>query len=210
MQPRSSSSLSSPRRAGDNRCKVRFAVAVIACTVAIAACASSGRSSNGSGASSRSGGIAFADCMRAHGIANFPDSSGGGIQIPDAINPQSPRVQSAQKLCLKLLPSGGPDGGQASESQKLHMLGMSECMRKHGVPTFPDPVTAARAREAFAAALRQAQPGTGFALAFGRPGSFIAIPGTLINSPAFNQAAAACGLPGARSIGTAKASPASR
>ena len=173
-------------------------LAGIGCAVAIAACGSSGISRNGSGTSGPSGGIAFADCVRAHGITNFPDPSGGGSQIPAGINPRSPGFQSAQNACFKLLPGGGPGGGQASGSQKLHMLAMSECMRKYGLRTFPDPVTAARAREAFAAALRQGHLGTGFAVAFGRPGSFIVIPQALINSPAFNRAAVACGLPGAR------------
>jgi hypothetical protein len=170
-------------------------LATLGCAVAIGACGSSGKSSNGSGSGGRSSGIAVAQCMRAHGITDFPDpsGSGGGIQLPAGINPQSPGFESAQKTCFKLLPGGGPTGGHASESQKRQMLAMSECMRRHGLSTFPDPVTTAPA------------PGTGFGLAFGAPGSFIAIPQALLNSPAFNQAAAACGLPGAGRGGGHKA-----
>ncbi|MGA2928063.1 MAG: hypothetical protein ABSG43_19125 [Solirubrobacteraceae bacterium] len=135
-----------------------------------------------------SAGIEFADCMRSHGVPSFPDpGGGGGIQITagSGINPQSPAFQSAQSACLRLLPGGGPGGGRASESQKVAMLKLSECMRGHGFLTFPDPTSTAPS------------PGSGFALAFGRPGSVIAIPRSLVQSPAFNQAAAACHLPGA-------------
>ena len=123
-------------------------------------------------------------------------SRDGGIQLPSGINPQSPGFQSAQKTCFKLLPGGGPGRGHASESQKRQMLAMSECMRRHGLSTFPDPVST------------PPQPGNGLGLASGAPGSFIVIPRALMNSPAFNQAAAACGLPGAGGAGRAKAAPA--
>jgi hypothetical protein len=66
-------------------------------------------------------------------------------------------------------------------------------MRKHGLSTFPDPTTTAPA------------PGAGFGIAFGAPGSFIAVPQSLIQSPAFNQAAAACNFPGAGRRGGANA-----
>lgn len=180
----------------DHHRSIALTLATLGCAVAIAACGSSGKSSNGSGSGGRSSGIAVAQCMREHGITNFPDPGpGGGIQIPSGsgINPQSPGFQSAQKACFKLLPGGGPGGGQASESQKRQMLAMSECMRRHGLSTFPDPVST------------PPQPGNGRGLAFGAPGSFIAIPQALINSPAFNQAAAACGLPGAGRAGSHKA-----
>lgn len=171
----------------------RFAVAfaAVACAAALAACGSSGQSSTGSASAGggASAGIKFADCMRSHGVPNFPDpGSGGGIQISSSsgINPASPAFQSAQNACGKLLPGGGPGGAQASKSQKLAMLKMSECMRAHGLSTFPDPTSTAPT------------PGgpAGIALAFGRPGAFIAIPQSIVSSPAFTQAAAACGLPG--------------
>jgi hypothetical protein len=182
------------RRKPDHHRSIALILATLGCGVAIAACGSAGKSSGGSVSGGRSSGIAVAQCMRAHGITNFPDPGpGGGIQLPAGINPQSPGFRSAQKTCFKLLPRGGPGGGHASESQKRQMLAMSECMRRHGLSTFPDPVTTAPA------------PGTGFGLAFGAPGSFIAIPQALMNSPAFNQAAAACGLPGAGRAGKAKA-----
>ncbi|MGB7051389.1 MAG: hypothetical protein WBG41_07460 [Acidimicrobiales bacterium] len=56
--------------------------------------------------------LKMSQCMRAHGITDFPDPStkGGGIQIKlnggsgGDLNPQSPLFQSAQKACAKDLP----------------------------------------------------------------------------------------------------------
>jgi len=46
--------------------------------------------------------LAFARCMRAHGVPNFPDPkstvSGGQVGLP-GIDPQSPAVRSAARVC---------------------------------------------------------------------------------------------------------------
>jgi len=178
-------------RTWDNRRALATAFAVVGSALALAACGSSGKSN----ASGSDPGIKFADCMRSHGVQHFPDPSpGGGIQIPDnsGINPRSPAFQSAQNACSKLLPGGPGPRAHATASQKRQMLAMSECMRKHGLSTFPDPVSTPPA------------PGGGFGLAFGLPGAIIAIPTALIQSPGFKQAAADCGLPGAGGQGGAK------
>lgn len=164
------------------------------CALAVGACGSSGKPSSGSGSGGASGsssagaGLKFADCMRSHGVPNFPDppSGGGGIQITPAsgVNPQSPAFQSAQNACSKLMPGGGPGRGPVSETRKLAMLRLAECMRAHGLTTFPDPTSS------------PPSPGAGFGLAFGGPGSFLAVPRAMMNSPAFKQAAAECGFPG--------------
>jgi hypothetical protein len=167
--------------------------------MALAACGSSGKANHGAGSNGSALGIKFAVCMRSHGVPNFPDpSSGGGIHISSSsgINPQSPGFQAAQNACSKLLPGGGPGKGQAPESRKLAMVKLAECMRKHGLSTFPDPTATAPS------------PGAGFGIAFGSPGSFIAVPQSMIQSPAFNQAAAACSFPGAGRGHGAKGAPA--
>jgi hypothetical protein len=131
--------------------------------------------------------------MRSHGVPNFSDPGPGtGIAIPNGVNPRAPAFQSAQKTCNKFLPPGGPLKGPASESQRLQMLRLAQCMRRHGLSTFPDPMSS------------PPPPGTGFGLAFGAPGSFIAVPQSMLDSPAFNQAAARCGFPGAGHLHGAK------
>jgi hypothetical protein len=174
-------------RKGNHRHLLATGVAGLSCAVALAACGSAAKSSNG-GSTVFAAGVRFANCMRSHGVPTFPDpSSGGGIQIPDnsGINPGSPAFQAAQSACSRLLPGKGPPRGPISESRKLDMLRLAQCMRRHGLSTFPDPTSTPPA------------PHAGLGLAFGVPGSFIAVPQSLIRSPAFSQAAAACGFPGA-------------
>ena len=59
--------------------------------------------------------LRYARCMRAHGIPDFPDPTGGGFEFlpPAGFNPHSPHVQAAQQACRhymnaagKLLPPG--------------------------------------------------------------------------------------------------------
>jgi len=167
-----------------------FAVVLgtVSCAIALTACGSSGKPNRGPGSNSGGAGIRFADCMRSHGVPNFPDpSAGGGIQISSSsgIDPRSPAFQSAQSECSKLLPGGGPGRGLAPESRKLALVKLAECMRQQGLSAFPDPTST------------PPSPGAGIGIAFGSPGAFIAVPQSLIQSPAFNQAATACDFPGA-------------
>ena len=181
--------------ARDRRRVLVVALAVVSCATTLTACGSAATPNSGPGAKGGRAGIEFSDCMRSHGVPGFPDpSAGGGIHItPSAgIDPQSPAFQSAQNACSTLMPGGGPGRGSAPESRKLAMLRLAECMRRHGLSTFPDPTAT------------PPSPGGGLGLAFGVPGSFIAVPRSLLQSPAFNQAAAACSFPGAGGRGGAK------
>ena len=60
--------------------------------------------------------LAFSQCMRAHGIHDFPDPSGGGLRLhagPGSdLDPNNPTFQKAQQACQKYLPfKGGPAKG---------------------------------------------------------------------------------------------------
>jgi hypothetical protein len=161
-------------------------LAAVGSALALAACGSSGSSGSGSASSREATGIKVADCMRAHGVPNFPDpSSGGGIQLPNGVDPQAPAFQSAQRACFKLFPGGGPGGGGNSEARKVQLLKLAECMHAHHISQFPDPTSSP-----------PTGPPSGGGIAFGSPGAFIAVPQSLIDSPGFKQAAAACGFPG--------------
>ena len=58
--------------------------------------------------------LAFARCMRQHGIdMPDPDPNGGGIVAkagPGSVNPDSPKFKAAQRACQKLLPNAGKGG----------------------------------------------------------------------------------------------------
>jgi hypothetical protein len=86
-------------------------------------------------------GLAFSQCMRAHGVADFPDPNAQGqTQISGGPNsdlsPNNPTFQRAQNACQSKLPTPSP----AQQAQALqNALKMSQCMRAHGITDFPDP-----------------------------------------------------------------------
>jgi hypothetical protein len=92
--------------------------------------------------------IAFSHCMRTHGVPEFPEPSEGHVLLRSSdhnghvsgVNPQSAQFQAASKACAKLAPKGGKPPS-AAEQAKLQekALQFSQCMRTHGVPSFPDP-----------------------------------------------------------------------
>jgi hypothetical protein len=159
---------------------------MLICGAMIAACGSSG-SPTKNAAKGYSQALQFSKCMRAHGVSNFPDPSagGGGIHLSitpgSGINPQSPAFQSVQASCKHLLPGGGPGSGPPNPQAKAHLLQVSECMRSHGITEFPDPHSGSP------------PPNGGYSGAVTAGGYYLAIPSSInVNSPAFEQAAAAC------------------
>ncbi len=115
------------------------ALAAVGCALVLAACGSSSKhhaaTSNDHGL-----GVRFATCMRDHGVSSFPDpQSSSGIQIPVSLaqNP-SPAFKSAMQACHYLMAAEGPPP-VASASQKAAAVKLAQCMRKHGVPNYPDP-----------------------------------------------------------------------
>lgn len=114
---------------------------VLACALALSAC---GGSSKKPAAKSRGDAlIALSKCMRAHGVTNFPDpsGSGGGLNLDGTgINPASPTFRAAQSTCFKLLPGGGPANQKPTEARIKEATAVANCMRRHGVSGFPDPV----------------------------------------------------------------------
>lgn len=50
--------------------------------------------------------VKFADCMRAHGVPNFPDPShDGGFDLPPGLHPNAPRFEQAEQACASVQPS---------------------------------------------------------------------------------------------------------
>lgn len=91
--------------------------------------------------------LAYSQCMRAHGLADFPDPQVQAdgtvrrnieVQQGSDLDPSTPRFQAAQKACQSLVPA--PQSGQRTQQQaQAQALQFAQCMRAHGVPTFPDP-----------------------------------------------------------------------
>ncbi len=82
----------------------------------------------------------LAACMRSHGEPSFPDPNAQGVISSGSIDPGSPQFQQAMQACQKDLPHGGGAPSPAQQAQmRQHALAFSACMRKHGLPDFPDP-----------------------------------------------------------------------
>lgn len=138
-----------PRRA--RRVRVLAAAIVIAGS-GLTACGGSGgsgssgstASGSGSGANARGAAetkaVKFAECMRKNGVPDFPDPVDGRIVFtrkkgeggPD---PDSPQFKAAQERCKQFAPQNEAGAG----GNDARMLKFVQCMRRNGVPNFPDP-----------------------------------------------------------------------
>jgi hypothetical protein len=103
-------------------------------------------SSTTAATTTQNGLLAFSQCMRSNGVANFPDPQrfvGGNVKLTiHQLGAGSPHFQAAMSACNHLLPSGG--GGPQETTQRLRArltdeLSFARCMRSHGVARFPDP-----------------------------------------------------------------------
>lgn len=154
-------------------------------TAACVLAAGCGGTSAPSTASSRTGAgqeLAFSRCMRAHGVPDFPDpgtsaagseNTIGDISIPSTIDARTPAFRAAWTACQGTIAAGLPHRGrsQLTAAEKTSMIAGAQCMRTHGVPAFQDP---------------RFPPGGGIETFDG--------PGVDPQSPAYQQAAAACGI----------------
>jgi len=123
-------------------------IAVAGAALLVAACGS-GPSSPGSGSSPSAGAaaqstslVAFAQCMRSHGVSNFPDADGprGTIQqMAQQLGVSAAQLQSASNSCISLNPKANAASQQLTAQQEQDYLRAAACMRSHGIPNFPDP-----------------------------------------------------------------------
>jgi hypothetical protein len=119
-----------------------FALApLLVVVLAVAGCG--GGSSNNSSAASTGGtdtsrAVQAAQCMRAHGVTNFPDPTTAGPGAKEGIDPNSPTFQAAMTACRQYFPPGAPTPAQSAQHE-ADLLRFAQCMRAHGVPNFPDP-----------------------------------------------------------------------
>lgn len=110
--------------------------AVLGCVAALATACADSSSIPGYASGKPTSALAFAQCMRAHGILSFPDPSGGQFNLT-GISQSSSQFRNAARIC------GGssPEPAAGLQAQSLAMaLEFSRCMRAHGVRSFPDPV----------------------------------------------------------------------
>jgi hypothetical protein len=163
--------------------------AAMSAVLVLSSCGGGSGSNNAVGATtespnSSSSPVGMSRCMRAHGLANFPDptaTAGGegfpggvarsitGTLVVNGITFSGPVAAAAEKACARFFTPSGPPP-QPTSRERQAMLALARCMRTHGVPSFPDPT-------------------------FSRAGPKATGPPAAVdpNSPAFKHAVAACG-----------------
>jgi hypothetical protein len=126
------------------------ALAVMAAVAVLAAACGGSASSPASSASAESANlrqeIAYSQCMRAHGVPDFPDpNASGAITVPRTTpsgaggSVSSSQMDSANDACQHLLPSGGGASPGQVQQEQTEALKFAQCMRTHGVSNYPDP-----------------------------------------------------------------------
>jgi hypothetical protein len=150
LNPRSATD--PPRRSRTRALRAGPLAGAIVAAVLIAGCG--GSSSGGGGVAhvnssttaksaiktkTKASALAYSQCMRAHGVPNFPDpNSSGEILLTPSVNTDTAAYQSAHNDCKSLEPP--PPVDPAASSQRLAAaVKFATCMRAHGVPDFPDP-----------------------------------------------------------------------
>ena len=128
--------------------------AAAAAALGLAACGGGGANTNASTTANQPGpqqagnaAYRFAACMRAHGLANFPDpiihQSAGSTSVAIRITPalsSSPNFNPAQKACNYILPQGKNSESPAQHQKRTReFVAFAQCLRSHGYTNFPDP-----------------------------------------------------------------------
>ena len=85
--------------------------------------------------------LAYARCIRSHGVSLWPDPESSGAfdkskLTPHQLGVSTSQIGTAEKACRSLVPT-------YSATQQSHVLvqalRFSRCMRAHGAANFPDP-----------------------------------------------------------------------
>jgi hypothetical protein len=133
-----------------NKACVLLAASAAALAMVTAGCGgSAGSKSSSSGANAANStleqAVRFTQCMRKNGVTGFPDpDKDGEFRIAaGGPNQNSPQFKRARQACKSQEPPGGFDSSahnaQSVAQAQREWLKAAQCMRKNGVPNFPDP-----------------------------------------------------------------------
>lgn len=119
---------------------VTVAAALLATACGSSPSATAPTSTTAAGAESA---VAYSQCMRSHGVPDFPDPDRTGL-IPSTqvknLTTSPAVIRRADDHCHTLYPTQPGINAPFSSQQKHDYLSAAACMRQHGVPAFPDPV----------------------------------------------------------------------
>ncbi|WP_160148911.1 hypothetical protein [Amycolatopsis alkalitolerans] len=105
----------------------------------VASISSSASAPSSNGSATPASALAYSQCMRAHGISDFPDPEpNGDLRLSDGpgsdLAPDNPAFKAADTACKSLLPAQAPPTNLHAQTLKY-----AKCMRAHGISDFPDP-----------------------------------------------------------------------
>lgn len=88
--------------------------------------------------------LAYARCIRAHGLPNFPDPGSNGAFDKQALSPfaSDPRYATASEICHRhgpVLGRGVQPSSVSVQQMMSDLLRFARCMRSNGVQNWPDP-----------------------------------------------------------------------
>jgi hypothetical protein len=131
-----------PQRAGLLVVMAGVVLLTVACSNSPSTGSSGSPQSTGAAPSASSNAVAFAQCMRAHGVPSYPDpSSVSGPIDENQLGVSDTVYETAKTTCDRLYPQPHSAGITTAQQQQVEaqLLNFSKCMRSHGLPTFPDP-----------------------------------------------------------------------
>ncbi len=101
----------------------------------------------------------YADCMRTHGVTNFPDpkvEAHDGSQSVAMVVPStlagSPAFHAAARACQPLLPKPIIQTPAQQHARAADLVSFARCIRAHGINNFPDPTPQGQLTRAMLAA----------------------------------------------------------
>lgn len=126
------------------RRRAAWLVVLLAGTMLLAACGGSPAPAASPGQSLYARELAYSQCMRSHGVPDFPilkQAPGGKVVHPVSPPPgmlTAPGYDAAFRACLKLAVTSAGDAAHY-RAAALKGLQQAECMRAHGVTGYPSP-----------------------------------------------------------------------
>lgn len=152
-RPRGRRSMRTTRMGSPRVATAVITIAVLAASVtacshrtsgpAVASVASSATLGASRPSSSPSAGpLAYAECMRAHGVHDFPDPDSSGdfdLSAGGDLSPTNPSYQAAAVACSASGSAGKSSVPALSPAQIAASVQFAQCMRAHGVTNYPDP-----------------------------------------------------------------------
>jgi hypothetical protein len=141
-----------PRRPWLRQAAALAALALIALLATACGGGPSPAASATGGSTRQQAALAYARCMRAHGVPDFPDpdtngdfhlsdnQQGGGSKGSGSSSVSSQET-AADHVCHHLLGAGPQLNAAQNQHALSQLVKYAQCMRAHSVPNFPDPHT---------------------------------------------------------------------